>query len=101
MKAFAKIVSSKIVRVFLDKEKAFFNQQRTREQLATLFGDKLQIVLLDIENQNLVTEKFKIRGSPAFIFCKQGAREDVFLGTPGPDVLLEVAVRNLADSANI
>ena len=81
--------------VFLDKKTAFFNQQQTLTELSNFFGEKLRMMLLDIEYQNGVTEKFKVHGFPAFIFCEQGKKKDVLLGTPDPDVLREFVVRNL------
>jgi hypothetical protein len=81
--------------VFLDKKNAFFNQQQTLTELSNLFGEKLRIMLLDIEYQSVVTEKFKVHGVPAFIFCDQGKRKDVLLGIPDLDVLREFVVKNL------
>ena len=81
--------------VFLDKKNAFFNQQQRLKELSNFFGEKLRIMLLDIEYQSVVTEKFKVHGSPAFIFCEQGKKKDVLLGTPDPDVLREFVVNNL------
>ncbi len=83
--------------VLLDKKTAFFNQQQTLVELFELFGERLRIILLDIEYQNVVTGKFKVHGFPAFIFCEQGKRKDVLLGTPDPDVLREFVVNNLSD----
>ena len=73
--------------VFLDKKRNFFNQQQTLEELSTHFVKRLRIMLLDVEYQSIVTEKFNIHGSPAFIFCEQGKRKDVLLGTPDPKML--------------
>ena len=84
-----------ILLIFLDKKNAFFNQQQTLKELYDTFEEKLRIILLDIEYQNIVTEKFKVYGSPAFIFCKQGKRKDVLLGKPDPGVLREFIVNNL------
>jgi hypothetical protein len=81
--------------VFLDKKNAFFKQQQMLTELSSIFGEKLRIMLLDIEYQSIVTEKFKVHGFPAFIFCEQGKRKDVLLGTPDPDVLREFVVKNL------
>ncbi len=81
--------------ILLDKKNAFFNQQQTLKELSNLFGEKLRIMLLDIEYQSVVTEKFKVHGFPAFIFCEQGKKKDVLLGTPDPDVLREFIVNNL------
>jgi thioredoxin-like negative regulator of GroEL len=81
--------------VFLDKNSTFFNQQQTLEELFDVFGDKLPIALLDIEYQNTVTEKFKVHGFPAFIFCEQGKKKDVLLGTPDSEILREFVIRNL------
>ena len=81
--------------VFLDKKNDFFNQQQTLTEMSSLFGEKLRIMLLDIEYQSVVTEKFKVHGFPAFIFCEQGKRKDILLGTPDPDVLREFVVNNL------
>ena len=83
--------------VLLDKKTAFFNQQQTLVELFKLFGERLRIMLLDIEYQNVVTEKFKVQGFPAFIFCEQGKRKDVLLGTPDPDALREFVVNNLLE----
>ena len=83
--------------VFLDKKNAFINQQKTLAELFNLFAKILPIKLLDIEYQSVVTEKFKVHGFPAFIFCEQGKRRDVLLGTPDPDVLREFVVNNLPD----
>ncbi len=85
--------------VLLDKKNAFFNQQKTLAELFNLFGERFRIMLLDIEYQNVVTEKFKVHGFPAFIFCEQGKRKDVLLGTPDPDVLREFVVNNLSDGS--
>jgi hypothetical protein len=86
--------------VLLDKKNAFNNQQKTLAELFNLFGERLRIMLLDIEYQNVVTEKFKVHGFPAFIFCEQGKRKDVLLGTPDPDVLREFVVNNLSDGSS-
>ncbi len=87
--------NSPFLLVFLDKKIAFFNQQKTLTELSSLFGEKIQIMLLDIEYQSVVTEKFKVHGVPAFIFCEQGKKKDVLLGTPDSDVLREFVVNNL------
>ncbi len=81
--------------ILLDKKNAFFNQQQTLTELSNFFGEKLRIMLLDIEYQSVVTEKFKVHGFPAFIFCEQGKKKDVLLGTPDSDVLREFVVNNL------
>jgi len=81
--------------VLLDKKSAFFKQHKTLAELFKLFEERLRILLLDIEYQNVLTEKFKVHGFPAFIFCKQGKRKDVLLGIPDPDVLREFVVNNL------
>ena len=88
-----------ILLVFLNKKNAFFNQQQTLEELSSLFGEKLRIMLLDIEYQNVVTGKLKVHGFPAFIFCEQGKKKNVLLGTPDPDVLREFIVQNLSDGS--
>ena len=80
--------------VSLDKNNAFSNQQQTLEQLFNLFGERLQIVLLDTEYQNAVTEKFEVHGFPAFIFCERGKKKDALLGTPDPELLREFVLRN-------
>jgi hypothetical protein len=54
---------------------------------------------LDIEYQNVVTEKFKVHGFPAFIFYDHGKRKDVLLGTPDPGVLREFVANNLSDGS--
>ena len=81
--------------VFLDKKNAFPNQQQTLEELAFLFGARLRIMLLGSEYQKAVTEKFRIHGFPAFIFCEEGKKKDVLLGTPDPELLREFVVKNL------
>jgi hypothetical protein len=83
-----------ILLISLDKTNAFSNQQQTLEELFHLFGERLQIVLLDIEYQNAVTEKFKVHGFPAFIFCERGRKKDALLGTPDPELLREFVIRN-------
>ena len=85
--------------VLLDKKSAYFKQQKTLAALFNLFGERLRIMLLDIEYQNVVTKKFKVHGIPAFIFCEQGKRKDVLLGTPDPDVLREFVANNLSDGS--
>jgi hypothetical protein len=85
--------------VFLDKESTFFKQQKTLAALFNLFEERLRIMLLDIEYQNVVIEKFKVHGFPAFIFCEQGKKKDVLLGTPDPDVLREFVANNLSDGS--
>jgi hypothetical protein len=85
--------------VFLDKKSSFFNQQQTLENMSSLFAEKLRIMLLDIEYQSVVTEKFKVHGFPAFIFCEQGKKKDVLLGTPDPEMLRKFVVKNLSDSS--
>ncbi len=85
--------------VFLDKKVAFFNQQQTLENMSSLFAEKLRIMLLDIEYQSVVTEKFKVHGFPAFIFCEQGKKKDVLLGTPDPEILREFVVKNLSNTS--
>jgi len=80
--------------VSLDKSNAFFNQQETLEELFHLFGERLQIVLLDTEYQNAVTEKFKVHGFPAFIFCERGRKKDALLGTPDPESLRKFVIKN-------
>jgi hypothetical protein len=85
--------------ILLDKKNAFFNQQQTLAELFSRFGARLRTMLLDIEYQNVVTEKFKVHGFPAFIFCEQGKRKDVLLGTPDPDVLREFVTNNLSDGS--
>jgi hypothetical protein len=82
--------------VLLDKNSPFFDQQKMLADLFNRFGARLRIMLLDIEYQNVVTEKFKVHGFPAFIFCEQGKRKDVLLGTPDSDVLREFVVNNLS-----
>ena len=89
--------NSPLLLVFLDKKNAFINQHQTLAELFNLFGEKLRIKLLDIEYQSIVTEKFKVHGFPAFIFCEQGKRKDVLLGTPDLDMLREFVVNNLPD----
>jgi thioredoxin-like negative regulator of GroEL len=81
--------------VFLDKKSSFSDQQQTLEELLNHFGKRLRIALLDIEYQNTVTEKFKVHGFPAFIFCEQGKKKDVLLGTPDAEILREFVIRNL------
>ncbi len=85
--------------VLLDKQSAFFKQNNTLAGLFNLFEERLRILLLDAEYQNAVTEKFKVHGFPAFIFCEQGKRKDVLLGTPDPGVLREFIVNNLSDGS--
>jgi len=85
--------------VLLDKKSALFKQQKTLAALFNLFEERLRIMLLDIEYQNVVTEKFKVHGFPAFIFCEQGKKKDVLLGTPDPDVLQEFVANNLSDDS--
>jgi hypothetical protein len=80
--------------VSLDKNNEFFNQRQTLEELFHLFGKRLQIFLLDIEYQNAVTEKFKVHGFPAFIFCERGKKKDALLGTPDPELLREFVIKN-------
>ena len=86
--------------VFLDKKIAFFNQQQTLEELSNLFVERLRIMLLDIEYQSIVTEKFKVHGYPAFIFCEQGKKKDTLLGTPDPEMLRKFVVKNLSDGSS-
>ena len=83
--------------IFLDKKNAFPNQQQTLKELSSLFAGRIRTILLDIEYQSVVTEKFKVHGFPAFIFCEQGRKKDVLLGTPDPQMLREFVARNLPD----
>jgi hypothetical protein len=85
--------------IFLDKKIAFFNQQQMLEELSYFFAEKLRIMLLDIEYQSVVTEKFKVHGFPAFIFCEQGKKKDVLLGTPDFKMLREFVAKNLSDGS--
>lgn len=80
---------------FLDKKNTFPNQRQTLEELVSLYGARLRVMLLGNEYQKVVTEKFRIHGFPAFIFCEQGKRKDIFLGVPAPGMLREFVVRNL------
>ena len=66
-------------------------------ELFNLFEERLRIALLDMEYQNTVTEQFEVHGFPAFIFCEQGKKKDVLLGTPDFDVLREFVENNLSD----
>ena len=88
------IENGPLLLVSLDKKNAFFNQQQTLDELFHLFGERLQIVLLDTEYQNAVTEKFKVHGFPAFIFCERGRKKDALLGTPDPELLREFVIKN-------
>ena len=90
---------SPLLLIFLDKENAFSNQQQTLKDLSRLIAGRLRTIMLDVEYQSVVTEKFKVHGFPAFIFCEQGKRKDVLLGTPDPDVLREFVVNNLSDGS--
>jgi hypothetical protein len=85
--------------VLVDKKSAFFKQDKTLAELLNRFEERLRILLLDIEYQNVVTEKFKVHGFPAFIFYDHGKRKDVLLGTPDPGVLREFVANNLSDGS--
>jgi hypothetical protein len=85
--------------ISLDKNHDFFNQRQTLKELFLFFGEKLQIMLLDAEYQSAVTEKFKVHGVPAFIFCEEGKKKDVLLGTPDPEMLREFVTKNLSDTS--
>jgi thioredoxin-like negative regulator of GroEL len=89
-----------VLLVSLDKNHAFSNQKQTLEELFNLFGERLQIVLLDIEYQNAVAEKFKVHGFPAFIFCERGRKKDALLGTPDPELLREFVIKNFFSNGN-
>jgi len=84
--------------VSLDKNHDFVNQRQTLKLLFNLFGERLRIVLLDTEYQNAVTEKFKVHGFPAFIFCERGKKKDALLGTPDPEILREFVLKNFFSS---
>jgi thioredoxin-like negative regulator of GroEL len=84
--------------IFLNKIESFSGQQQTLEELFNLFDKKLEIAFMDIEYQNSVSEKFAVHGFPAFIFCKQGKKKDVLLGTPESGVLSAFVVKNLSQS---
>lgn len=86
-----------VLLVLLDKNSALYNQQQIMEELFNLFEERLRIALLDMEYQNTVTEQFEVHGFPAFIFCEQGKKKDVLLGTPDSDVLREFVENNLSD----
>lgn len=88
---------SPLLLIFLDKKNAFSNQQQTLKELSSLFAGRIVTLMLDIEYQSVVTEKFKVHGFPAFIFCEQGRKKDVLLGTPDTEVLREFVARNLPD----
>ncbi len=83
--------------VLVDKQNDFVKQKKVLKELFHRFEEELQILLLDIEYQNVVTEKFQVHGSPSFIFCEQGKRKDVLLGTSDLDMLQEFVVNNLSD----
>ena len=91
------IKNEPLLLVFLDKNSAFFNQQQVLKELLDLFEEKLRIALLDIQYQNTVTDKFKVHGVPAFIFCDQGKKKNVILGIPDPESLREFLENNLSD----
>jgi hypothetical protein len=76
-------------------------QQKTLAELFSLFEERLRILLLDIEYQNVVNEKFKVHGFPEFTFCdcEQDTGKDVLLDTPSPGVLREFAANNLPDGS--
>ena len=56
-------------------------------------------MLLDIEYQGVVTEKFKVHGFPAFIFCEQGKRKASFVAVSEAGMLLEVVSKNMSDTS--
>jgi hypothetical protein len=52
---------------------------------------------LDSEYQNVVTERFKVHGFPAYIFCERGKRKDVLLGISDSETLQEFITTNLSE----
>lgn len=99
LNTFLRVENGPLLVVLLDKNGAFFKQEKTLEELFNLFEERLRILLLDIEYQNVITEKFKVHGFPAFIFCEQGKRKDVLLGTPDPVAFQEFVDNNLFDGS--
>ena len=89
--------NSPVLLVLLDKNSAFYNQGQIMGELLNLSEERFRIALLDMEYQNAVTEHFEVHGFPAFIFCEQGKKKDVLLGTPDSDVLREFVENNLSD----
>lgn len=84
-----------VLLILLDRKISFSNQRQALLELFNLVGERHRIMLLDIEYQNTVTEKFRVHGSPAFIYCEQGKMKDVLLGTPDPEMLREFVTKNL------
>jgi len=89
--------SGPLLLVFLDKKRALLDNQQMLRELFDVFGDRLPIALLDIEYQNAVTEKFKVHGYPAFIFCDQGKKKGVLLGSPDYGALRAFVDNNFSD----
>jgi hypothetical protein len=89
--------NSPVLLVLIDKNSATFSQRQIMGELLNFSEEKLRIALLDMEYQNTVTEKFEVHGFPAFIFCDQGKKKDVLLGTPDSEVLREFVESNLSD----
>lgn len=46
--------------------------QPVLDQLKTDLGDSIRILKIDVDKNQEVTEKFKVRGVPTFVFFKSG-----------------------------
>ncbi len=83
--------------IILDKRNLFYKKYPHLYKAINHVATYLHIMLMGIEYQNIVFDKFQIHGFPAFIAFENGLKKETLLGIPTTETFKEFIARNISN----